>query len=318
MSTLYIDRKYTSMQQQGASLVLRRPDEGLQRIPLAMIERVVIHGKVQTDTATLGALAGSGVTVTLLTGRHGRHRASVLGPPGKDALRRLAQYRAFEDPRASVDVARCILRRKLAGQQRLLARAIRQRPDLRHPLRKGCNRLKALRSDLKNQVHDLDRLRGIEGAAASAYFAAYQKLFPASLEFRGRKRRPPPDPVNAVLSLGYTLLFSEAVKAVHDAGLDPYLGFLHAPAHGRESLAADLIEPLRPRFDGFAWWLFRNRLLRAEDFKRDDGGCLLSKSARGKFYGLYEEHAAPARRWLRLFIYALIDHLTSGYQDENG
>jgi len=314
MSTLYIDRKYTSLEHQGAAMVLRRADQGLQRIPFNLIDRVVVHGKVQTDTATLGALADAGIAVSLLTGRHGRYKASLVGPAGNDVLRRVAQYRAHEDQRATTDIARCILRRKLAGQQRLLTRALAQRQDLRHSLRKASGQLQALRLELKKPEDDLDRLRGIEGAAAAAYFAAYQKLFPPSLGFQGRKRRPPPDPVNAVLSLGYTLLYSEAVKAVHAAGLDPFLGYLHAPAHGRASLAADLIEPLRPRFDSLVWWMFSKRQLRAEDFKTDDGGCLLSKSGRGRFYGLYEKQAAPTRRWLRLFTYALINHLTQQHQ----
>ncbi|HIE54898.1 MAG TPA: CRISPR-associated endonuclease Cas1 [Chromatiaceae bacterium] len=310
MSTLYIDRKYTTMTHQGATLMLHRQGHDPQYIPLAMLERVVVHGKVQTDTATLGALANAGIAVALLSGRHGRHKATLVGMPGKDVQRRLAQYRAWHDPATRIQIATCILRRKLAAQQRNLSRAARLRPDLRHPFTKAQSQLQAISRQLKIQTLELNPLRGLEGSAATAYFSAYQHLFPAALAFSGRKRRPPPDPVNALLSLGYTLLHAEAVKTAHAAGLDPYLGFLHEPAHGRESLAADLIEPLRPRYDALVWWIFRKRVLRAQDFIEDDGGCRLKKTARGKFYGLYEHQAAPARRWLRRFTYGLIRHIT--------
>ena len=95
----------------------------------------------------------------------------------------------------------------------------------------------------------MERLRGIEGAAAAAYFQGFTRLFPPSLEFTGRNRRPPRDPVNAVLSLSYTPLHFEAVQAVCAAGLDPLIGFYHELVFGRESLASDLIEPLWPKVD---------------------------------------------------------------------
>jgi len=318
MGTLYLDRRYATMACRGSTLILSRADADTQSIPLSLLDRVVVHGKVSTDTATLGKLADAGIAVSLLSGRHGRHRASLLGMPGKEVKRRLAQYDAYRDATVRLDLARCFLLRKLAGQQRLLMRAAARRPDLRFPLRKAWVRLRALRGELKAEVHDLDSLLGIEGAAAAAYFEAYAGLFPSALGFHGRKRRPPPDPVNALLSLGYTLLHNEAVKAIHAAGLDPYLGYLHAPAHGRASLASDFVEPLRPRYDALVWWAFRERVFRAHDFTRDSGGCLLSKHARERYYRLYEHHASPARRWLRLALHAFVRRLNPSKDDTHG
>jgi CRISPR-associated protein Cas1 len=121
------------------------------------------------------------------------------------------------------------------------------------------------------------------------------------LDFKGRNRRPPRDPVNAVLSLGYTLLHADAVQSCYAAGLDPLLGFLHEPEYGRESLAADLVEPLRSHVDRLVWRLFRDRALRPEHFSRGEDACLLDKAGRALFYPAYEQAAGPVRRALRRF-----------------
>jgi len=316
MTTLYIDRKGSSVRHKGQSLELRFKDGRLQRIPFRMMERVVIHGSVDTDTGTLAALCEAGIGVALLSGRYGRHQASITGHLGNDVRRRIAQYRAHLDTHGAAEIATCLLRRKLAGQQRLLTTAMHRRPDLRRALTKSRRTLQQLRQRLDDEQQTLEQLRGLEGAAAAAYFAAYCRLFPDSLQFTARRRRPPPDPVNAALSLGYTLLHAEAVKAAHSAGLDPFLGYLHEPAHGRESLAADLIEPLRPRFDALVWRLFRERELHGEHFRRQDGACLLGKAGRSRFYAAYEEEAPAYRRWLRLFSHALVKRLPDGQKEE--
>ncbi|MBU1664742.1 MAG: CRISPR-associated endonuclease Cas1 [Gammaproteobacteria bacterium] len=152
-------------------------------------------------------------------------------------------------------------------------------------------------------------LRGLEGAAARAYFQGLAALFPPALEFNGRNRRPPRDPVNACLSLGYTLLHFDAVRACHLAGLDPLLGFYHRPSFGRESLASDLIEPLRPHLDRQVWHLFRDRTLRDDHFSRDGQACLLGKAGRAAFYQDYETHAAATRRLLLRQCRILAKHL---------
>ena len=143
-------------------------------------------------------------------------------------------------------------------------------------------------------------MTGLEGAGAAAYFRAFATLFAPSLEFSRRRRRPPPDPVNVCLSLGYTLLHHEAVRELQVVGLDPLLGFLHVPERGRESLASDIVEPLRPHVDEWVWRRFAERLLRGEHFSREKGGiCLLGKTGRQLFYDGFEPLAAGLRRLLR-------------------
>jgi hypothetical protein len=141
-------------------------------------------------------------------------------------------------------------------------------------------------------------LRGLEGAGAAAYFEGFADLLPERLKFSGRNRRPPRDPVNAMLSLGYTLLHAEAVLALYGAGLDPFVGFYHALDFGRESLACDLVEPLRVEVDQHALMLFRSEKLRAEDFSTTESGCLLGKAGRARFYAEWEPLAARLRKLL--------------------
>jgi CRISPR-associated protein Cas1 len=162
-----------------------------------------------------------------------------------------------------------------------------------------------------DEVTRLDSLRVIDGAGAAAYFGAYCGLFPPELEFRGRNRRPPRDPVNAVLSLGYTLLHAEAVRACYASGLDPIIGYYHQLDFGRESLASDLIEPLRPLVDDWVWQAFRERRLRADHFTRDADACLLGKAGRQIFYGTWECFVRPQRRLLRRACLRLAKHLAS-------
>jgi CRISPR-associated protein Cas1 len=176
------------------------------------------------------------------------------------------------------------------------------RPDRRKPLTDALAVLGRLQVRIADRGEGLDRdtLTGLEGAGAAAYFRAYPTLFPDSLEFSHRRRRPPPDPVNVCLSLGYTLLHHEAVREVQIVGLDPLLGFLHVPERGRESLACDLVEPLRPHVDEWVWRSFAERHLRGEHFSREKGGaCLMGKAGRQLFYHGFEQLAAGLRRLLR-------------------
>ena len=131
---------------------------------------------------------------------------------------------------------------------------------------------------------------GLEGAAARDYFAALSLVVGARWRFTSRQRRPPPDPVNAMLSFGYTLLAEEAATAAAIAGLDPELGFLHSPRQGRPSLALDLMEEYRPVIvDSVVARVVATGQVRPEDFTATpDGGCRMAKPALTAFLDAYE------------------------------
>jgi CRISPR-associated protein Cas1 len=240
--------------------------------------------------------------VLILSGRHGRSAVIIQGRRHGDTARRIAQCRWYYDAPYRLAWARRLVALKLRAQRDFLREAREARPDQRASLHAGAEQIGRALITLSTSPDDgytLAQLNGLEGAAAAAYFGAFTHIFPPSLGFTGRNRRPPRDPVNAALSLGYTLLHFEAVQACHSHGLDPYVGFYHEPAYRRESLAADLIEPLRSRVDRWVWRLFADRELRAEDFTVEDSGCLLKKEGRAVFYARYEVFIRPLRRLLR-------------------
>ncbi len=307
MTTLYLDRKSLEMRCPERRLQVRAGGELIQSYPLTLLERVVVARHVETDTGTLARLAAAGIAVIVLPGRHTPTVVSTL--PGNDARRRLDQYAAWHDPERRGRLVYQLLRLKLRHQAHLLERWLRARPDQRLTLMRERANLDRLKRQLADTATDTARLRGLEGAAAAAVFRALQAVLPPSLGFAGRRRRPPPDPVNALLSLGYTLAAAQAAEAAIAAGLDPAIGYLHQPSHDRPSLALDLVEPLRPDVEYLVWELFRSRRLGADHFAQHQGGCRLNKTGRGIFYAAWEDRAAVQRRFLRRLVQALVVRL---------
>jgi CRISP-associated protein Cas1 len=315
MATLYLDRKGAALDIDAGTLTVRLGGELATRIPLAPLDRVVLRGDAVLSTRVLAELWRHDIGLLLLSGRHGEATARLVGRPHDDVALRLAQYRRASDAEACRETARHIVGGKLAAEGRLLARALETRPDRRKPLTDAIATVARVQARVADDGEPLDRdtLTGLEGAGAAAYFRAYATLFPESLEFARRRRRPPPDPVNVCLSLGYTLLHHEAVREVQIVGLDPLLGFLHVPERGRESLASDLVEPLRAHVDEWVWRRFADRDLRGEHFSREKGGaCLLGKAGRRVFYDGFEPLAAGLRRLLRRMARSLAADLRSG------
>lgn len=302
MASLILDNRALTLRIDGEALAFYEAGERRGSLPLKLLDRVVLQGDLGLSAGVLTRLAENGTAVLMLSKRHSRRQAVVLGPLHNDAAIRLAQAQLVADTDWSARWSQRQVAAKVQGQLRLLRRALDQRPGARRPLTAAIASLEAILAQLNPRTvppPQPERCRGLEGAAARAYFAGFAALFPPALGFTGRNRRPPRDPVNACLSLAYTLLHFDAVRSAHIAGLDPLLGFYHRPAFGRESLASDLIEPLRPHADAWVWQLFRERTLREDHFGRDGDACLLGKAGRETFYKHYEGFAGPPRRLLR-------------------
>jgi len=301
MATLLLDRAQLEIRTDGDTLALYEAGRRRGTVPIKLLDRVVIQGaRTKLDTSVLTRLAEAGVATLLMSSRMSRRVAIVLGPMHNDAAVRLAQAKRVMDPDYCADTARELVIAKLGRQRRLLKSALALRADARKALFDADASLAGIGESLATRDRlDSASLRGLEGSAARAYFQGLAALFPSALAFTGRNRRPPRDPVNACLSLAYTLLHFDAVGAAHRAGLDPLLGFYHRPAFGRESLASDLIEPLRPLADEWVWRLFRSRTLREDHFSSDKGACIMGKAARASFYADWERFARLPRRWLR-------------------
>ncbi|BFU59578.1 MULTISPECIES: CRISPR-associated endonuclease Cas1 [Rodentibacter] len=296
MSSLYIDRKGSTLKLNGEALVCYENDERTGTIPLAPVERIYIKGDVTLQASLLAKLGERGIGVICLSGRKNTPTL-FMNQPHNDATRRVAQYQLSQDEQFCLTFAKRLILFKLVTQKNWLWQATNRRLGKKILLAPKAEEIDKLIGKIHHQTH-LACLRGIEGRAASAYFTALSLYLPDSLRFQGRNRRPPKDPFNAVLSLTYTLLHSEAVLASYGAGLDPYIGFYHSLDFGRESLACDLIEPLRPLVDNWLLGCFRERILREEHFSTTNDACLLGKTGRVNFYMAYEKQVEIWRKIL--------------------
>ncbi len=297
--TAYIDRKHAELRLDGSAIAVYANGERAGTVPLAPLGRVVLVGDLLVHTSVLGRLAEQSVDVVLLSGKLQQCRGRLVGRVHRHARLRLRQYELSAAPFA-VDWSRGLVARKLAGQLALLEEAAAERPGERAALMRAGAVIRAV-ADKVASATSLQTLRGLEGGAAAAYFNGLTQLFADSLGFEGRTRRPPTDPVNALLSLTYTLVHREWVRECELIGFDPLVGFYHQLDYGRESLACDLAEPWRPEVDRWVWGLFRLRLFAQRDFssEAERPGCYLKKSARGRFYQAYEEWIGPRRGAMR-------------------
>lgn len=296
MTSLYVDRRGVTLKADGEALVFYENSERVGTVPLAPLARVFLRGDVTLSSSLLGKLGERGIGVVVLSGRKAEPTL-LLARPHNDAARRVAQYRLSQDADFCLDFSRGIVAAKLGAQAVFLAERREEEPRSRCVLTHALTRLEDASASVGRQI-SIASLRGVEGAGAAAYFDGYSDLLPERLHFNGRNRRPPTDPVNAALSLAYTLLHAETVMALYGAGFDPFIGFYHALDFGRESLACDLVETLRVEVDRHLLALFRTETLRAEHFSMAEGACLLGKAGRTCFYAEWEALAERLRKRL--------------------
>ncbi|MCF0254389.1 MAG: CRISPR-associated endonuclease Cas1 [Duodenibacillus sp.] len=307
MTSLYVDRRGVSAKVDGEAIAFYEKDQRRGTVPIAPLKRVFFRGDAMVSTALLGKLGEAGIGVIILSGRKAEPTL-MLARPHNDAARRVAQYRLSLDADFRLRFTRSLVHKKLLAQAGYLDEIAQRAMLSRHEIVREAGHLRAAVPRIGEQG-GVDALRGLEGAAAAHYFAGLAAYMPDSLRFRGRNRRPPRDPLNVLLSLGYTLLQSEAVVALYGAGLDPFIGFFHALDFGRESLACDVIEPLRPQIDKFCVELFKDRKLRPEHFSMSAGACLMGKTARTIFYPEYEAFAEGLRKSVDDAVTELVDEV---------
>lgn len=311
MKTLIIDKDNSEVRYQGSNLAVYCAGKHINSVPIKQLERVIVSPHVVITAGVLGVIAEQQVSLMVLNARLPKRTATLSGHYSGDTQRRLGQYQLTLDHQFCVQIARQLVALKIARQQSLLQKALLKRPELRHVLTKAIKQLTASLNNLSENpaVNDLTVLNGIEGAAAMHYFKAYTQLFCASLQFTARNRRPPQDPVNAILSLSYTLLHNEAVNALKMYGLDPALGFYHQVHYGRDSLACDLIEPLRPYLDQWIWRLFAQQTLTPGHFVDEGQACLLTNAGKPIFYKHFFMAVKPMKRLLRYYALHLVNTL---------
>lgn len=294
LNTLYVTTQQAYLAKDGEAVDVRVERESRLRVPLLNLGGIVCFGNVTCSPYLMAACAEAGIAISFLTER-GRFLAAVQGfTPGNVLLRR-EQYRRADDPAGSVAIARNIVGAKIANGRQVLLRAVRDYPDSAgcEPLRETAARLGRVAGQ-SQYAASLDVLRGMEGDAAGDYFAVFNHLITSQRDdfmMMGRTRRPPLDPVNALLSFLYVMLAHDARSACESVGLDAAVGFLHRDRPGRPSLALDLMEELRAFLvDRLVLSLINRGQVKSAGFRTDEsGGVMMDDATRKTVLSAYQQ-----------------------------
>ncbi|MBI4673602.1 MAG: type I-D CRISPR-associated endonuclease Cas1 [Chloroflexi bacterium] len=317
MSTLYLTEQLSVVKKDGETLVVHIPgnaDKGIEkravRVPLIKVDQVVVHGDVTLTAPALQMLMQQRIEVCF-TDYFGRFVGRLTPEFSKNSLVRLAQHRTHNDPPRALDLAKKFVAGKLSNGRTMLLRANRKLGDAE--MEKAIGALKnvldkvdastvenalgtrAQATELNPAVGVVNDLLGLEGAGSAMYFGVFGKLLKGApngegWNFVGRAKRPPTDPINALLSYGYTILMHKVQAAIGIVGLDPFVGYLHSSQYGKPALALDLMEEFRPVIvDSVVITVINNGVLQANDFMAEAGTFRMTDAARRRFLEKFEE-----------------------------
>ncbi len=294
MAVLYIDRRGIKIKVDNNALVCYENDERVGTVPLTPLERIFMRGEVELSASVLSQLGQRNIGVVIIGGQ-GMKPQMLLPNSQLDPTRRINQYHSSLNPDFCLQISKDLVKQKIDYCLEKILAVRDNYPKHRYEMTVAIRNLKSFSESVANQ-ESIASLRGLEGAASVMQFRLLALMAPVRLQFRGRNRRPPRDPLNAVLSLGYTMLQQECILACHGAGLDPAIGYYHKLRHARASLACDIMEPLRPDVDYFALSLFKDEHLDINNFNKSEKGCLLNKESRGIFYHHYQRLSENMRK----------------------
>ena len=280
MSSLYITQPdaVLSKKYEAFNVALKQEDGSWKRqsIPAQTVEQVILMGNPQVTGDALMYALELGMPVHYLS-TFGKYLGAALPGHSRNGQLRLAQYGMYRDTEQRLILVKAMITAKIHNQYAVLYR----HGQKDNPLKQ--------RKSLVKQQKTLDKVRGIEGLAAREYFSHWAKMLDNSWQFTGRNRRPPTDPVNALLSFAYALLRSQVTAAVHIAGLDPYIGYLHEVHHGQPAMVLDLMEEFRPLIaDNLVLAAINNRAIQRKDFTESLGAYRLSDNARKNFLQAFD------------------------------
>lgn len=289
LNSLYITRQESYLHKERETIVIKNGDDKLGQFPSLTIGSIMCFGQVSVSPFLMGYCAEKGIGLTFYTA-YGRFLARVQGKQTGNVLLRRTQYRWADKPEKAVSVARLMVAAKIANSRSVLLRELRnhgENPSLFQAAKKLAISLRRVK-----HAQTVAEAMGMEGDAAATYFSVFNELIrDGGFAFGGRIRRPPTDPVNALLSFVYSLITQECMSALQGVGLDPYVGFLHQDRPGRASLALDLLEEFRSSWaDRFVLTLINRRQVQLKDFVQEASGAVrLTDDARKALLVAYQE-----------------------------
>ena len=287
MSVLYLTEQGSSIKKTGNRLVVEKEGKKLLDIPLIKIKTILIYGNVQISTQAMAILFRDGIETSFLN-MQGKLKGRLVPVKAKNVILRMNQYKKGTDKDFSLKIAKLIIHRKLDNYLSSMKRFKKYNPDIEFDKEmSGIEEYKKT-IDRKNSTN---ALMGLEGISSVQYYKAYSRMFKGEIKFTNRTRRPPRDPANALLSLGYVMLGNEITSLLDAAGFDPYIGFLHQIDYGRPSLSLDIIEEFRqPVIDTCILNLCNKGVFKEKDFEKKKEGIFLLKDALKKFLLNYEKN----------------------------
>lgn len=289
MGTVYITQDDAFVGKVDERLSVKANQQKLLDVPLIKVDGIVILGRATVSPAVVMELLERHIPLSFLTST-GRYLGRLEPELTKNIFVRKAQWQAIGESARAVHLVRGFVRGKLKNYRNALLRRARECPQLN--LQAAVTRLEQAIAPVEATA-TINSLRGLEGAGSAAYFGDFNQLLNGSdFQFKARRRRPPTDPVNALLSFGYALLRHDVQGAVNVVGFDPYLGYLHVERYGRPSLALDLMEEFRPLVvDAVVLSALNKRSLLPSDFTSEplSGAVSLTKEGLHKFLRLYEQ-----------------------------
>ncbi len=286
LNTLFVTLPEAYLAKQGEAVLVRVAKETKLRVPIHTLGGIVCFGRIGVSPSLMHLCGERGVAISLLTD-NGRFLARIDGFTSGNVFLRREQYRRADDNVYATTIARNMIAAKIANGRSVLMRARRDYPELAS--KPEIDRAVAQLGDsvrVVSQATDLDTLRGLEGDASRVYFDVFDLAIvqqKETFQFRTRSRRPPLDPVNALLSFLYAMLAHDCRAACEAVGLDPAVGFLHRDRPGRPGLALDLMEEFRPIFaDRLVLSLINRRQVDPSGFRTSESGAVLMDDATRK------------------------------------
>jgi len=280
MSVLYVTQPdgVLSKTHEAFNVALKQPDGSWkkQSVPAQTVEQIVLMGNPQITGDALVYALELGIPVHYLS-VFGKYLGSALPGYSRNGQLRLAQYQVYGDEQRRLNLVKAIVTTKIHNQYNILYRYGQKDNPLKQ------------RKQLVKEQKTLNEVRGIEGLSAREYFACWSTIVGDQWIFSGRNRRPPTDPVNALLSFAYGLLRVQVTAAVHVAGLDPYIGYLHETTRGQPAMVLDLMEEFRPLIaDSLLFSVLSHKELKPQDFQESLGAYRLCESGRKTFLEAFE------------------------------
>lgn len=294
LNTLFVTTDGAYVHKERETVIVEIERKKVLQLPMLSLSNIFCFGRINLSPQLMAACSDRGIGMAFFN-EYGRFQARIQGPQTGNVLLRRQQYRLADDHYASVRISRYIIASKIANSRAVIQRFLRNNPDCSAAiqLRSAVSDLKLSLKKIEND-QALETLRGKEGEAANRYFEIFDYMITQQTNdfvFHGRNRRPPTDPVNALLSFTYAIMLQDCASALEGVGLDPYVGFLHRDRPGRQSLALDILEEFRAFLgDRLALSLINLQQLKGRDFQTtENGAVLMSDEARKSLLTAYQK-----------------------------